>query len=63
VTLCRTKRTTDVFSESRFPGQQRRWKPLGIAKGYLGKLERKSGKDYGWIKPLTQPLSRLMKYV
>lgn len=37
--------------------------PLLIAKTFFERLERSSGKDYSWIRPLTQPVSELMKYV
>ena len=36
---------------------------LGISKYYTENLERKSGKDYRWIKSLTKPLSHPMRYV
>jgi hypothetical protein len=38
-------------------------KTLRISKYYFENLEKKSGKDYAWIKPLTQPLSQAMRYV
>lgn len=34
--------------------------PLGISKHYFEEMEERSGKDYRWIKPLTQPVSQLM---
>ena len=42
---------------------RRKAKRLGVSKYYFEKLERSSGKDYAWIKPLTQPLSHAMRYV
>jgi hypothetical protein len=33
---------------------------LGISKHYFEFMEEQSGKDYRWIKPLTQPVSQLM---
>ena len=39
------------------------WAPLKITKTFFERLEDRSGKDYGWINPLTQPVSRLMKCV
>jgi hypothetical protein len=34
--------------------------PLGITRHYFEEMEERSGKDYSWIKPLTQPVSDLM---
>jgi hypothetical protein len=34
--------------------------PLGITKHYFEIMEEESGKDYSWIKPLTQPVSQAM---
>lgn len=42
---------------------KQRWKPLLITKTFFERLESRSGKDYSWIRPLTQPVSELMKYV
>ena len=36
---------------------------LTLTRDYMKQLEKESGKDYRWIKPLTTPVSRLMKYV
>ena len=36
---------------------------LTQTRDYMKQLERYSGKDYRWIKPLKTPVSRLMKYV
>ena len=36
---------------------------LAHSRDYMRQLERQSGKDYRWIKPLTKPVSRLMMYV
>lgn len=41
----------------------RQSKPLLAYKPYYERLEDSSGKDYAWIKPLTKPVSILMKYV
>eukprot|EP00428_Durinskia_dybowskii_P065665 CAMPEP_0170371138 /NCGR_PEP_ID=MMETSP0117_2-20130122/8877_1 /TAXON_ID=400756 /ORGANISM="Durinskia baltica, Strain CSIRO CS-38" /LENGTH=580 /DNA_ID=CAMNT_0010625945 /DNA_START=155 /DNA_END=1894 /DNA_ORIENTATION=- len=40
---------------------KQRWKPLLITKTFFERLESRSGKDYSWIRPLTQPVSELMK--
>ena len=37
--------------------------PLRITKTFFERMETRSGKDYSWIRPLTQPVSELMKYV
>ena len=37
--------------------------PIRITKTFFERMETRSGKDYSWIRPLTQPVSELMKYV
>lgn len=36
---------------------------LDVSKHYFDEMEDRSGKDYRWIKPLTKPVSHVMKYV
>ena len=36
---------------------------LLVTKTFFERLNTRSGKDYSWIRPLTQPVSELMKYV
>jgi transposase len=38
----------------------RNYYPMGITKHYFETMEERSGKDYRWIKPLSQPVSQLM---
>lgn len=48
-------------SNKRKSETNRRLSPLLITKTFFERLERRSGKDYSWIRPLTQPVSKLMK--
>lgn len=34
-----------------------------VSKHYFDEMEHRSGKDYRWIKPLTKPVSHVMRYV
>lgn len=53
----RTLRTSTPSSQSRRAKMQ----PLLITKTFFERMETRSGKDYSWIRPLTQPVSELMK--
>jgi hypothetical protein len=51
-------------SRTKRPSQQtRKSQNLLITKSYFENLERQSGKDYRWLKPIPPPVSKLMLYV
>jgi hypothetical protein len=49
-------------SRKKLGQHKRRFQPIGVTKPFFETLEEQSGKDYAWIKPLTQPVSALMRY-